>query len=439
MIIVLIAGTLSLCWSFYRDLQIEKLTPGDLRNRVVGARLQKDGQMPYFYKWRSTDGLRYYDPQNFDSLRAANITASPYFHDLLYPIADMPQRTISHLWLYLQYMMLFTMVGIALSLAVTEAQKILVLALSASFLFTEAWISLVENGQLYLFVPFLAMLFYFFLGKPKSFAAALLAGLCAVSMVLIRPNAMLLFLPFLFIIRKFSLRYKIAFFIPVFGLLAYSAGNSRQRNLWLEYEQNISEQIKIHQGKNAALQENAKDPQFNLWEGWNREELKKLNAATPFAHSENGNLFVLIKLVFGKKLSTTFLTALSFSFIFLMMLMFYFFHRRSGFNVYNLAILGFCLYMASDLFSPVYRHQYYTAQWFFPLLLAAAGFIKNYKLAYMAIVAGLILNITNLPFMKMEHTLGEYIIFAALLLLAFIYKNPAQLGHHNSTLPSVKN
>ena len=51
--------------AFIRDLGYEKLYPGDLRNRVVGARLIHDGQSPYFYKWKPQDGMRYYDPESF--------------------------------------------------------------------------------------------------------------------------------------------------------------------------------------------------------------------------------------------------------------------------------------------------------------------------------------------------------------------------------------
>lgn len=426
--LLIIAGALSLGHCVDRDIQNEKLYTGDLRNRVVGARLQKDGKLPYYYKWKSSDGVRYYDPQNFNSVTISNITASPFFHNLLFPIAEMPQRSISYFWLYLQYILLAVMTGAALLMATAGEQKAGVMALAVSFLFTATWIHSIAAGQLYLFIPLLAMLFYFFLCKSKYVTSAFLAGLFAVCLVLVRPNSVLFFLPFLFIAGKFSVRYKIIFLVPVLLLLVYSFGNSFQRNLWIEYGQNISEQIKMHQGEKLRAQENEKDPHLASWEGWDMVKAKKENDAAPqIIFSENGNVFVLVRNLFGIKLSTTFLTVASFSLIFLIMILFYFWRRPSGFGIYNLAILGFCLYMLSDFFSPVYRHQYYTVQWFFPLFLAAAGFVKNYKLIYMALAVGVILNITNLSFVKMEHTIGEYIIFAALLLLAFVYNNPSQL------------
>lgn len=425
---VILIGLVSVCWSLYRDIQIEKLYPGDLRNRIVGARLQKDGKMPYFYKWKPADGLRYYDPQNFDTLKVSVGTASPYFHQLLYPIADMQQRTISRIWVFLQYILLIVMTGMALILAATTVQKAVVLAMAVSFLFTEAWINLIVSGQLYLFIPFLAICTYFLIRKSGCTFSAFLAGFFAVSLVLIRPNTVLIFLPFLFIANKFNLRYKIVFFVPVMLLLGYAVGNGRQRALWTEYAQGISEQIKLHQGLGPTVQQNEKDPVFASWEGWNREDIKAAEAKSSYVnYSENGNFFVLVRDVFGIHLSPTFLSIASFSLIFITILLFYFFFRKSGFDMYNLAILGFCLYMISDFFSPVFRHQYYTVQWFFPLLLAASGYVRSYKWIYVAIVAGIILNIINSPFIKMEHTIGEYIIFAALLLLAFVYKTGNQL------------
>jgi len=47
-IATLVLAVCSACWCIYRDIQIEKQYTGDLRNRIVGARLQIDGIPPYF-------------------------------------------------------------------------------------------------------------------------------------------------------------------------------------------------------------------------------------------------------------------------------------------------------------------------------------------------------------------------------------------------------
>ena len=71
-------------WSVYRDIHLEQQYPSDLRNRVVGARLEKDHASPYFYTWKTGDPLRYYDPSNWqqpgDSTMVSNITGLSLIH-----------------------------------------------------------------------------------------------------------------------------------------------------------------------------------------------------------------------------------------------------------------------------------------------------------------------------------------------------------------------
>src|SRR5688500_1745611 len=100
-------------WCLHRDIQIEKQRTVDLPNRVVGARMVKDGKSPYFYHWKPADGLRYFGAGPISFGRASNVTASPFFHHLLAPIADLPERTISRIWLMISYLMLLLCTAIA--------------------------------------------------------------------------------------------------------------------------------------------------------------------------------------------------------------------------------------------------------------------------------------------------------------------------------------
>lgn len=427
--IVTLVAVLCLGWTVYRDVQIEKIYPSDLRNRVVASRLQKDGKLPYFYKWKPEDGIRYYDPQNFDTLKVSTSTASPFFHELMYPIVELEQRTISRLWVFIQYVLLVIMAGVSIRLAKAKLQKASVIALGTAFLFTEAWINLIAPGQNYLFIPFFALLFYYFLQKKDSLLFAFLAGISAVSLVLIRPNTVLFFVPFLLLVNKYTMRFIIVFFVPVILVLGYIIGSPFQRALWKDYAEGVSEQLKIHlENGEAARQINGKDPGFVKWEGWDMEEVAAEEARTRYRnYSENGNFFVLVKNSLGIRLSPSVLAISSLSLIVVFLLLYYLNYRKTDFAIYNVAILGFCLYMIADLFSPIYRHQYYTVQWFFPLFLAAAGIEKRYLKIYMILIAGIILNIINTPFIKMEHTIGEYLILGALLLLAFVYKGTNNL------------
>jgi len=91
-----------------------------------------------------------------------------------------------------------------------------------------------------------------------------------------------------------------------------------------------------------------------------------------------------------------------------------------------MAIFGFCLYMIADLFSPIYRHQYYTVQWIFPLLLAAVNWSPQRKRWYGVLLIGLLLSIIHLPFVKMGNTIGEYLILLALLAISLLPGTPGK-------------
>src|SRR5882757_5689558 len=108
--ILIAAFTIILAWAVYRDIQFEQQYTGDLRNRVVGARMAMYHLSPYFFTWKNTDPMRYYDPENrrdsANPSQVSNITASPFFLQLMTPIANLPERTISRIWLLIEYLLL---------------------------------------------------------------------------------------------------------------------------------------------------------------------------------------------------------------------------------------------------------------------------------------------------------------------------------------------
>ena len=424
LILIFLLLIAALSWSVYRDIQIEKQYPGDLRNRVVGARLQKDGHLPYFYKWKTIDGLRYYDPQNFDDHKISNITATPFLHQLLYPIADLPQRTISKIWLFAEYLLLLIMAFIGLSLAKNKTQQWAVAITTVLFLFTYAWIGHIAAGQIYLAIPFLMMLFYCFISNRSKVIYAAFAGLIAASLILIRPTALLFFLPFLLIIRFYSFKYKMVFIVSTILVFVLALGGRRERMYWMQYKSAIKEQVRSHQNLNPALQQNEPDPRFIKWECWDTKQISIDASRFKFHYNrEQGNVFIFINHFFKRRIPVWLLSALS---IFVMTCISLLFYKRNrsiaALNLYQLTLFAFCLYMVTDFFSPIYRPQYNATQWFFPLLLIASHYQSDHKKIYAGILAGLVLNSINLPFMLLEQSLGEYLVFLSILILLFTYK-----------------
>ncbi len=411
-----------LAYGVKRDIRFDKEYPGDLRNRVVGSRMIKDGLSPYYYKWKKGDGFRYYDPDNFDSLRPSIASSTPFLHQLLTPLAELPEARLSRFWLVIEYGMTAGMAIFAFLWAKTNEQRQAVVLLFLLFLLTNAWKLHIANGQTYLCIPFFAMLFFGFWRKNSSPVWAIAAGVAAACLVLIRPNTLLVFVPFLFILRNYRRSWLLAFLAPVVLLAGWTILSPRELGLWQDYTKMLDEQIRFHQGLPVARQDNEPDPRFAQWEGIDKPAADKLSETEPVKiYSENGNAFVLFKNIFHRQLPVPVLAATGMLLIAALILLFYFLQIRLGRqDLPRAAIFGFCLYMVSDLFSPVYRHQYYTVQWIFPLLIAATLYSARQKWIYALLLTALLLSCIHLPFIKMGNTIGEYLILAVLLAISLL-------------------
>ncbi|HEY4207276.1 MAG TPA: glycosyltransferase 87 family protein [Puia sp.] len=413
-----------------RDSRISEHYYGsDLRNRVVGARLEKDGRSPYFYKWHAEDGLRYYDPDNDPGSlndpksRLSNITASPFFHHLLSPVADLPQMTIYRLWLIPEYLILIGMTIYFFVCARTGIQKTVVLTATGLFLFTLAWHDHVLMAQYYLLIPFLALVVYGCMRQEKSLFGAAIAGAAAITLVLIRPNCILIFLPFLLLYRRFSRGYRVVFSIPVVLLLAWTFADGHEQSLWKDYRNAIMQHSASHLQLSPFIH-CADPPACRSWEGVDTVRMGGRDVI--MKNNENGNFFLLFKRIYKPGLNLFALQATSAVLVLGLLIGFYFRHRRNiAWSLPQVAIAGYCLYMISDLFSPVYRWQYYTVQWLFPVLLAAAAYHRRQRWAYLLLLAGLVLNILNIQRIGVEHSIGEYIMLGSLVWLAFSRHMPS--------------
>ncbi len=253
----------------------------------------------------------------------------------------------------------------------------------AAFLLTEAWKMHIVNGQSYLFIPFLALLFYFFFRKENNLWCAAAAGLCVIMLILIRPNTLIFFLPFLLLIKRYPRRYIAVFFLPVIILTTWSLASRQERSLWLDYATFLSKGVKVHQAMGNAPTGPTIFPYPGLeYEGWQMKDIQASFARLPYnKHSENGNVFVLFEKIFHRKTNVTILNTACIACIALLLGLYAWVYRsRTAMpGILSIALFGFCLYMVTDLFSPVWRHQYYTTQWLCPLLLAAANYKPSQK------------------------------------------------------------
>jgi hypothetical protein len=409
-ICVSLGAILVLSYALMRDIRYSREYMGDLRNRVVGARIIADHGSPYFYKWKPGDTLRYYDPQAFDIYTPSISTSTPFLHRLLIPLGDLPFATAMQVWLVVLYGLYFAMVAYAMVIARDVDSRLAVLLVALLFLLTNAWELHTKYGQTYLLIPGLAMLVFSLRRWPW------LAGWAGAALVMVRPNAILFLIPLL-MLRGFNR----AFIAPGVLLLLWVLLSPRERRLWADYERMLSEQVKIHQDLSPATRPAITDPGYLHWEGLDLDTVRARIAHDPaHIYSENGNWFVLYGKIIGRRMPLVLLGVLGGVSIGLVIASLLVVRRRYGEpEPAQLAIIGFCLYMISDLFSPIYRHAYYGVQWIMPLLLAAGLYQRRLNRWYLGLLAALLLNIVHLPFIRMGNTIGEYGFLVGLLAIGF--------------------
>ena len=419
-ILLLIFLLLLFGYCLRRDILIESQYTPDLRNRIVGARLQMDGKSPYFYCWNKGDSMRYYDPINCTS-RVSIITASPFFHHLLYPLANLPGREISRIWLCVEYLMLISCLMFAFSYSRNLFQDCCIAVFFAPFLFTEAWIVHISFGQYYIIFPFLAFVFLFCIQRNKYIPFSIVAGLAAVSLMLIKPTFLLFFLPFVMLIKKYPIKNILFFFLPIIVLVGYSVLDKNERAFWMDYGKAIKMHIQNHLGYDSAPDNGYNAIKYENWDGWDMDQIRQ--ARTEYAltlHGECFNTWVFVNKIFDKKVPVIIINLISF-FVITGMLIFFYVKQKDNTNLslLRIAVFGFCLYATSEFLSPITRYQYYGVQWLFPLLLLSAYYDKRFRIIYSLLLVGLLLNILNTPYLKMRHNIGEIIILFTLLWICF--------------------
>lgn len=405
--------------SVYRDIQLEKEYPGDLRNRVVGARLQKDGKLPYHYYQYPGDGMRYYDMENHirTSSSPSNITASPFFHELLFPICDLPQRTISIIWLWLQYIFLIAITGMICSFTSFRGNKWLLVNFAVLFTATEAWIEVISSGQLYFAEAFLMTCTLFFLTRNKK-TGKVIAGILAAMFVLTRPIAIVMFIPFLFYYKEYLVFLLTAFCaLALYGLFVLT--NPYEKALYEDYVSGMKMHVQNHQslaGRPRPILQYDDMHNLNL-EGFDFNEVLKERSEHPHKDfPEDGNIFVLYMLVTHHKMPIAILNMLSVLTIGILSILFFYRNKKIPVKTEQILVFGFTLYMVVELFNPVHRHQYNSVQWF-PLVMASLIPVRTWKdPVFLLMTLGLLLNLCNFSWLPMRHTLGEFYWLTALLL-----------------------
>lgn len=404
--------------SVVRDLGYQKEGAGDLRNRVVGARLTKDGKDPYFYKWKTGDSFRYLDYANLTSDTVSTITATPLFHHLMSPLSDYPQRTIACTWFVFEYLALLIITGAGVLICRTKVQKIVVLNTGVLFTYTHAWMLHILVGQIYIFIAALLMLVALFIIKQNDRRhASIIEAVLTVILIFIRPVSSVILLPFIFSLKKHR-PYLIATFLFSLAYLTFVFTNQNEKKQWTNYSRAMAEQVKVHQDLNHATVKVERPPVLANFEGLNPEKQKKAAIEHPFPdYSENGNVFFVYKTLLHAKMHLGVLYALYVCAVLFLMVLFWKKYKKTGLNDRDTLLFAFVLYMVTELFTPVHRHQYNSVQWLPLILLAISMHKRLLSFPYLLMFTGIILNISKIEFIPIRHTIGEYLLLLSLLLI----------------------
>lgn len=406
--------------SVSRDINLGRQQwPSDLRNRVIGARLQQAGKLPYFYVWDPTDGLWFFDPVTCPPSGYPNaITASPFFHQLLYPLAGFNFHAIAIFWVWLQYLMLAAMIVLFCHLTEDRQKRMAICAAGALFTATQAWKLLIVECQMYLIIAFLmAVIATCILKKRRNYQ--ILAGACTAALVLIRPIAPIIFLPFLFQYKKNFLFLAATFVgVALYGLFVFTS--PFEKRLWQDYIHALRSHVAVHQGQPTDFKKPAPCPPIDSLEGYRFSALDRELARDPIPiYHENGNVFIVFSLLTKTHLPLVWLNLLSLITLSMLSAFFFYFSKKHALPQAQYIVFGLTLYILVELFSPIIRQLYNIVQWL-PIVLLSLLIIDKWKsLSFWLVVTGMFLGIFHISWVLMRHTLGEICWLAASVLAAF--------------------
>lgn len=411
--------------SILKDIAYSVPLPSDLRNRIVGARMMKNGLSPYFYICKTGGPIQYENIFTEPDFVVSQSTASPFFHSVFSLVADLPQFQLDIFWMLLEYMALIGCSLLAiLSLPQQYRKKALplVLAITVAFTFTTGWRLHIWNGQNYIFIPLLAMGSFYFLTKNENLMNIIIFAIFTAAMVLIRPVAILFYLP-LFFYPKNYFKYGLATFLVITAYVLFVYCSPVQKTNWADYFKaipiHITNNQHLYQGRPVTNGQFLPVTHFEGIDLKSGVDLAKMDGLGKMA--ETSNLYYFYNKLTANKLSINAMTYIGLG-ITLLLLLPIAWCIKKGINISSekLMVLGFVIYNFFTFCAPLPRFNYYWVEFLFPLLLLATGVKNVYILPIVFWVVGVCLNFPARPWLPGKQNIGEFLIVIALL--HFVYR-----------------
>lgn len=348
--------------SFMVDLHLTRKHGGvDLRDKVVAARSLAAGRSLYYHPWRPGEPERFADPSLTPGTIMTRYTGSPFQALLMVPMAGFTFTSMHLGWLFMQYALLL---GAILLMYLTFGSKSrpdrIAMALFAVILVSsDSWRLHVERGQVYVIFAFLIAAMFISLARKKEF----LFGVLAVTMVLLKPPALLIFVPLAFRGTRRIWAGGIAMVLVTAGIFAVMPHGMRS---WQEYFNAMKEWSSLMGAGGPSVVYPGLFAYPATIEGSN---ILTIGHSVGF---EDGSVFVILKAL-GILLPkwTAYATVMVF-FSLSGSLLWKHFNKLSS---SDLLLLGFCGWLIFMLMLPVPRFNYQFVLWTAPLCYA----LLNYR------------------------------------------------------------
>lgn len=400
--------------AFWQTVDEYPMIYNDLRNRVVGARLMKDGLEPYFYIWKSTEPMRYYDTGIDEGGFISVATSTPFWHWAMMPICELPQYQIALLFFVLQWACVVWCVVVARGFAKSITQKQIVALVAGLMMFTLGFRHHFAQMQNYLFIPALLMTAIYLWQKHKGWVNLAAIGCCLAAVVLIRPTFLLLLAPLILYAgwRKPLLSGGVV--LACYALFAFANHNQRynwqQYFTYLKYKTGALQMPPFHSVKSTWVR-----PESSEGIVFKEPKTEETIASMYDGQLEDSNYMYIHLWAFGKMPSHFLLYCLQ---IFTLLggtaCALFVWHKKRPDYWYALLFVGFSTYWFFEFFSDVAsKLQYYIVIILYVLLLHFALPAKYYKLPLAMIGLGIFFCIFNLP-VKMNCTIGQLLMIGGL-------------------------
>lgn len=436
---IVILTLLIIAFGTWRSAQLQYQTGmGDMRGRVVGARLVKEGKLPYYYTWHPGDSLKYFFNQLIDTQRVlpppvSGLTASPAFLQALGPVAFLPQYQID--WGAFILFHIFFLIGITLALRYSQKQnRPYVLLILVPMIITDGWLGNFVTVQYYMLFGFLLFMISWLLLRKQE----IIAGILFAILILWRPTTLMFAFPFVI----FGLKY-IRFLSGTFVTLAIYAlvvlSSPFQKSLWQQYFVALKAHQAIHMSDTYTESPNRIETlQFlpNPFEEEDYFRLDSIQKAHPiYVYPEASSFKSAYNSVLGHKPPASLLLSLlviSIGSIWLWLFLKFRKEKNDADVEYKIILAGMLFYFLSSFFSSITSASYQFPQWWAVAAIFGIFYHRIPKGAYVLFFIGLVLNFYMLPGFKGKHFLSE--IF---LLLATFWAAVAPLPKKEESLEST--